>query len=200
MSGWVKIPETWFEEERIESLSAPAIVLHLSALADCARHLRDGRLPRQVLRRLWPAQDVPAVVAELETAELWQPNALGWYLPTWDTHLLSAEEVEKRREQSRETSERYRRHKAGDHSLCSRCSYVRDQSRDASRHTSRDASVIVPEPNRSDPKGRRGEEDAEPGRADGAPVAAHRFIAPADEPEHCGICGRVRADHMEVVA
>lgn len=169
MSGWVRIPETWFEDEAVEGMSTEAIVLHLSALADCARHARDGRLPRRALRRLWPCDDQSSRVTELVIAGWWDPRNDGWYLVDWEDHILSAVEIDRRRATSRESSERYRRHKAGDHSMCSRCSAVRDQSRDASRGGSRDRSVIDL---RSDPT-RRGGEEERGGSADsaGAPPA-----------------------------
>lgn len=63
-----------------------------------------------MLRRLWPAADVELAVKRLEEAGEWQRTDTGWYLPNWNVHLLAASEVEHRNQQSRETSERYRRH------------------------------------------------------------------------------------------
>jgi hypothetical protein len=101
------------------------------------RHGSDGKIPTRALRRLWPVGDVETTLKVLDEAGEWQPTDEGWYLPNWREHLLSNQEVEHRRQVSRETSERYRRHKAGDHSMCERCSFVRgDTPGDTSRHVS----------------------------------------------------------------
>lgn len=160
MSGWIRVPEDWFATEEIERLPAELVVFHLSALAESCRYMTDGRVTARAIRRLWPVDDTDAVIQELVTAGLWQPiDGGGWHIRDWRTFLLSATEVEHRRAQSRETSERYRRHKQGDHSLCDRCSAKRG---DKSGDTSRDLSVTSPEPIRSAPT-RRGGEGAEGG-------------------------------------
>lgn len=136
--SWIKLPDVWLEDDDIERLGADAILLHLTALGYSSRHGTDGHVPTSALRRLWPAADVSAAVRALEEADQWEPNDDGWFLPHWRVHLLSKAEVEHRRQQSRETSERYRRHKAGDHSLCDRCAFIKrgDASGDVSRDTS----------------------------------------------------------------
>ena len=139
MSGWIKIPDNWIENHKIEELGAEAVMLHLSALSLCSRQGSDGHLPSSALRRLWPCTDEDTAVKQLEAAEEWQRNDEGWFLPNWNVHLLAADEVERRREISRTTSERYRRHKAGDHSMCDRCAAVK--AGDASRDTSVTTSV-----------------------------------------------------------
>jgi hypothetical protein len=153
MSGWVKIPETWLEDQDVEELSSDAILFHLSALAHSARHLRNGFVPERALRRLWLVPDPDAVLEALVKAGWWEAAEGGWHVANWRTFILSAEEINHKREVSRESSERYRRHKAGDHSMCDRCSVVKAGDK------SRDASVTFPDPIRlrSDPT-RRGEE------------------------------------------
>lgn len=183
MSGWVKIPETWFEDDVVDAMTGDAILLHLSALADCARNLRDGRLPSRALRRLRMVDDTDAMIRELVTAGWWAPTEDGWFLRDWETFILSAAEVEHRRSASRETSERYRRHKAGDHSMCDRCAAVRDASRDKSVTS----SVTVPDPIRSDPKG-RGEERPDAGSPGGSPAPAEARALPLPAHCHTGDC------------
>jgi hypothetical protein len=163
MSGWVKIPETWFEDETVEQIPSAAIVLHLSALADSARHLRDGRVPSRALRRLWP-DDMPAMVEVLLAAGWWEPTEGGWHIPEWRSFILSADEIERKRADSRESSERHRRHKAGDHSMCDRCSFVKagDSSPDTSVTPLR-SEPLRSEPNRTEGEGRgRAVSDARP--------------------------------------
>lgn len=178
MSGWVKVPEDWFSSEAVERLPAEVVLFHLSALAESGRHRRDGFVPVGWMRRLWLVDDPHSVVRELVTNGWWQPTEGGWLIRDWRTFLLSAAEIEHRRSVSRESSERYRRHKAGDHSMCDRCSAVRDASRDLSRDKSGDKSVTSPDSIRSDPKGRRGEEGAGSVSADAEPTAATKRPPP----------------------
>lgn len=123
--SWVRIEDTWLSADHIESLGAETILLHLTALSHCAAQESDGWLSQRALRRLWPVNDLAAAVAALEAAGEWAPADDGWQLANWHQHLLSAAEMTHRREQSRVTSERHRRHKAGDHTMCDRCSFVR---------------------------------------------------------------------------
>jgi hypothetical protein len=130
--SWVKIDDSFFDDDRIEDLGADALAVHLSALASCARRASDGRLPIRELRRLYPVGDIDAAVVRLTTAKLWQPiGDDAFELVDWFEHVLSREEIEARRKYSRATSERYRRCRAGDHSLCERCWYVRKNGRDS---------------------------------------------------------------------
>lgn len=156
MSGWIKLPEEWPEDERVEELGSDAAMLHLSALGNSARHLTNGRVPRRALRRLWPVEDIEAAVAKLVDLEFWKPDDDGGYeIVDWPKYLLSSDEIEKRREVDRIRQTRKRRHDAGDHSMCDRCSYVRNNPR-TSRDTSRDVTPPEPylsDPNRTDPQG-----------------------------------------------
>lgn len=176
MSGWVKIPEEWIEQEAIERLPAEAIVVHLSALAYVARHSTDGRLPTTATRKLWPVEDLAAMVALLVTEGHWQPFSGGWFIRDWSTFVLSATEVERRREDGRQRTERWRRHKLGDHSMCDRCQAVKG-TRDASRNASGDMSGDGP-PIRSAPTRRGGEERGPAPDSAGAPPALSRVPPP----------------------
>lgn len=167
MGNWVSVPDNWTDSDQTEQLGADTAMLHLSALCYCARHLTDGDLPQRALRRLWPVDDVTTAVKALEECGEWERTDEGWLLVNWRTFLLSAEEIESRRRASRESSERYRRHKAGDHSMCDRCAVVKagDKSRDKSRDPSGDSTRLAS--TRLDST-RRGEERRESEREPGA--------------------------------
>ena len=170
MSGWVKTSVDWFEDPQIEELGAEATVLHLSGLAYTARHLRNGRLPIRALRRLYPVPDQESCVRALVETGTWQPVEDGFLIVDWRKHILSSEEVDRMRKQSQITSERYRRHKGGDHSMCDRCSSVRKQ-RDG---VTAGVSDAAPSPIRTEGEERRGEEETgSSASSDGsAPLAA----------------------------
>jgi hypothetical protein len=175
MSGWVKIPEEWLDSPDLEELPAEVIVLHLSALAYCARHSSNGVLRRGDLRKLWPALEMDKCIDLLERLEWWLPTAVGWLIEDWRTFILSADEVDQRREMGRKRQERYRRHLAGDHSMCDRCSHVR------AGNASRNASVtpsVTPPPNRSEPLRPVGEERREEAAQAGAAGALPAGLQP----------------------
>jgi hypothetical protein len=187
VSGWVKVPEEWFEQENIERLPAEAVVFHLTALAHAARHSTNGRLPSSAIRRLWPITDSDATIALLITDGHWSPYTGGWFLRDWQTFVLSAEEVEHRRELNRVRQERYRRHTLGDHSMCDRCSVVR--AGNASQNALATPSVTRP-PYRTEPTRRGGEGRWAAPTSAGATAAlsVHEFNPLADccplPPEH----------------
>lgn len=187
MSGWVKVPEEWFERDEVEDLGADAVMLHLSALAYSARHLTNGRVPGRALRRLWPVDDIPAVAKKLTDGGWWTRTEDGqWMLRDWEIHILAADEVEHLREQSRITSERYRRHKAGDHSMCDRCQYVkRNGASDGVTDKVTDSVSDTPsEPSRAEPNrtiSERGERSAVGGVARSA-IAPRAPRPPGGDP------------------
>lgn len=149
MTGWLKLPEEWFDRSDVEGLPAEVLLFHMSALAASCRHMTDGFIARRTLRHLWEVADVAAAVAALVDADWWRPADDGWQIGDWNEFILAKSEVEHRRQQSRESTERNRRHGRGDHSMCTRCAFVRDESRGGS------LTAPVPDrpvPNRS-PKG-----------------------------------------------
>src|SRR4051794_17839259 len=98
MTGWVKISEEWFEHESTEALPADVAMIHLSALGYCARHNTDGRVPENAVHRLWQADDPQAAIQHLVTSGLWFPlSSGGWQIREWETFILSAHEVDRRR-------------------------------------------------------------------------------------------------------
>lgn len=176
MSGSVKVPAEWFERDDVEQVGADAAMLHLSALAYAARHLTNGHIPARKLRRLWPT-DVDSAVEALTTAGWWEAAEDGFLIADWHTFILSSDEVDHIRRQTRERVERHRRHKAGDHSMCDRCSFVR-RGNGVSNGVSNGVGNAPSEPNRTEPtlrEVRRGEEVGGAMRSAGASRMPHRL-------------------------
>lgn len=149
MTDWVKYSDAWIGSPDIEVLGAEAIVLHQSALSLASRHRTDGWVAHQLMRHLFPVADPESVIAVLVDAGLWEVRPDGYHLTKWADHLLSRDELKRRADANRESSERYRRCKSGDHSMCDRCAAVRagrkaggDRSHDASGDGSRDGPVM----------------------------------------------------------
>jgi hypothetical protein len=174
----------WFEDPLVEEIGADAAMLHLSGLAYCARHLTNGHLPTRALRHLYPVADLDASVKTLVDGERWQPTDGGFFLVEWRDHILAADRVERIREQSRVTSERYRRHKDGDHSMCDRCRYIRQQGRDGVTAGVSDAPPYRSVPIRPEGEERAGEVETGGSSSFGgsASLAASSHPPPAQPP------------------
>jgi hypothetical protein len=176
MSGpSVKVSATWLNSDRIEDLDAGTVLLMISALGWSADQTTNGLVPRRTLRKLWPVADVDAAIDQLIKAGEVEDHGDRLLFVRWADFILSEDEVDEIRAGSRERSERSRRHKRGDHTMC-RPSYCRAAARDLSRDASRDGDVTVrvsdghpirPDPTR--PQGRGGEGGAAEPRSARAP-------------------------------
>lgn len=218
MSGAsVKIPAAWLDSDRIEDLDAGTVLLMLGALGWSAEQTTDGLVPRRQLRKLWPVDDVAAAVDQLIKAGEVEDHGDRILLTHWRDFILPADEVDEIREKNRVRTERSRRHQRGDHSMClpSYCRAAASQSRDGSRHESRDsdgtarvsdALPIRTAPTRTDPtprEGRKGRAEAPSGSA-GAPPTGGPATAKNKPPQHpfhagpngdklrCSECGHPR--------
>lgn len=157
---WTRLDENHFQRPEALGVSDRARLLEVAALVWSNATGQDGRITRGALRSLAPLDDDAAPVEsyadELVSVGLWDRTASGWQVVGWAELQPTAEEVEQRKVATRESSERYRRHLRGDHSMCDRCAAVRSArvNGDASvtRHSSvSDASIIVSAPTRPDP-------------------------------------------------
>jgi hypothetical protein len=168
----VKVPTDWLNSEAVEDLGSEAVLLMLTALAYSAEQLTNGRVPRRAVRKLWPVADFDTTLSALVDAGEVRDEGTDLQFVNWRDFILSSREVEQIREQNALRQERFRRHQKGDHTLCERCSAVRNSvtntvtngvtdgvSNDIS-HTVSNADPIRSAPTRSDPTGGRGSERA----------------------------------------
>jgi hypothetical protein len=181
----VKLPADWLDSDRIEDVDADTLMLMLTALAHSARQTSNGVVPRRQLRTLWAVDDVDEAVAQLVQAGEVEDQGDRLLFVNWRDFILDADEVESIRAASRERSNRSRRHRQGDHSMC-RPDYCQAAARnargDGTRDVSGDATVrgsdadpIRSAPTRSDPtarEGRSGKGRAPAARSAGAAQAA----------------------------
>lgn len=205
----VKIDAPWFDLDSTEDLGTDGVVLLLAALAYCATQSSDGRISGTRLRRLWPAIDNPDVVSRLiKAGELSESGEDEFLIIHWEEFILSAEYVDKQREQwktrqkiSRDNAKRAQLHGEGDHSMCDRCAVVkahargdhsqcgdhqwtdgvtRDTHRDSIGDSDRESLPSYPtRPYPTRPLGRGGEEE---GRAPSRPASPGSAGAPPVDP------------------
>lgn len=160
---WTRLSDGFADSPRVMALSDAAFRAHVTALIWSNRQLTDGSIPATAIRLFVASSDPSAVVRELVRSGLWSEGE-EFYQLDWAEQEPAAAVTERRdanAARNRKHRERARLHKLGDHSLCDRCSAVRDASRDASRAPSRDASraaSVTPYPTRPDPTHREGRE------------------------------------------
>lgn len=176
MAGSVKVDASWFERDDIEQLGAGAAIFLLSALAYSARNLTDGEIPRRQVRRLWAVDDIEGTVAALVAAGQLEDRGEVLHLLHWRDFILAASEVVTIREQTRVRTERHRRHSKGDHSMCDRCSAVRNGVTNGVSNTPSEPNRA--EPSRAEPQG-EGSRSAAGTDPDGAGAPPDRAEAEA---------------------
>lgn len=204
MSGpSVKIPADWLDSDTIEDLGGDTVVLMLTAFGWSARQTTNGVVPRRQLRKLWHVDDVDDAVDQLIKAGEVEDRGADLYFVNWRDFILSQDEVDQARAGNRERSERSRRHKRGDHSMC-RPDWCRaaSRSRDESRDGHGTVRVSDGHPIRSDPTrpDRKGGEDGEgEGSPDASGGSAGASPAAATVPP-IGITGTSRAAPEDLAA
>lgn len=174
MSGpSVKVPADWLDSDQVEQLGADAVLLMLTALGYSARQLSEGDVPKRALRKLWPVGDLEAVTQRLVDAGEVIDKGNSLHFVDWREFLLTADEVDRIKEQNKVRDERRRRHNKGDHSICNPkyCKYAEPRDSSRENHVSPRVSHADPtrtDPTRTEPDVVRGEVRVEDGVPDGA--------------------------------
>jgi hypothetical protein len=166
-------------------ISRDARLLHIESIVYCATALTDGLISVR-LERISDAPDLHDAADELIAVGLWERDGKRYRITDYHDHQPKAEEVERRRADSRLRAERSRRHKRGDHTMCVKGRYcphgaVVASSHAGNAHGARDVrspSLPIPSPPREGI--REGEEDksgvaaaAASGAAAATPCEAH---------------------------
>jgi len=154
---WTKLPDTFPDREDLLEVSRSARLLLVEILVWCNRHLLDGRITDNALRRCTDAPDVDALRDELTAAGalVRTEDDRAWQVDWSDQER--AETVIGRREARAETQRRYRerteKHKAGDHSVCDPRYCSKAVTGNATGHETKHQTVTRhhPDPTRPDP-------------------------------------------------
>ncbi|MDE0775547.1 MAG: hypothetical protein OSB43_04645 [Nocardioides sp.] len=167
----MKIPTDWLDSDEVEDLGSDAVMLMISALGYAARQTSNGVVPRRRLRKLWPVDDLDQAVERLTEAGELEDQGDDVLFVRWRDFILAEDEVEAIREASRVRTERSRRHRKGDHTMC-RADYCGAAKRHESRNGDATAHVSDGHPTRPDPTrplGRGEGEGAQAGSAGATP-------------------------------
>lgn len=135
---WVKLDDSWCEDEQVLKAGPLAGWLHICALSYCNRRLTDGRVPAAVVRRLADVDDALQLAAQLVDAGLWRVTDDGFELVDYLATQPSRERVEQDREAKRRRQERWLANRK-------KPATSRATSRDASRDASKDTAPPRPE-------------------------------------------------------
>ncbi len=212
--SYARLPDELLESMEAMRLSRSARLLYLEGLSFCSRQLTDGVIDVR-LARISDDDDVDARALELVLAGLWEPLPNGFRVVDYLTHQDSRDRVEYERARLRRNKERNRRHKAGDHSQCTRGRYCPAgavdpdvnpvvSSETASVTTSETGPGVSPRPHHTSPH--RGEGEGE-GEADGDPDAPDGGACDAFEDDGsalnarlriCRTCGHFESRHQAV--
>jgi hypothetical protein len=190
MSYAILSDDTLLQLEAAE-ISRDARLLYVEGLVYCATALTDGLITIR-LTKLSDAEDTEAAADELIEAGLWSRDGKSYIVEDYHEHQPTADEVRRKRAESRLRAERSRLHKRGDHSMCIKGRYCPQGSYSPSSHAgnahgARDVrSPTLPNPSLTDPKEGKGRGLK---AKSGVPAAAAQSAA-ADTP-----CQR----HLEVV-
>ena len=172
-------------------VSRDARLLYVEGLVYCATALTDG-LIRVRLARFSDADDVEACALELIDAGLWARNGSHYLVVDYLDHQQKAEDVERKRAEARRRQERSRRHKRGDHSMCTKGRYCphgadSDPSHVSHAHVTRDVRTpILP-----DPSQREGQGKDKDGATALAPKGAHASAPDTPSPMHDAVVSRL---------
>lgn len=106
--SWIKIDNSFPDHPKVVGLSDAAFRAHIQGLCYCGRFLTDGFIPSVYMSRI----GTPKAIAELVKIGLWKSASDGFQIHDYLSHQTSKNEVEKKREQLRESQKRYRKKKS----------------------------------------------------------------------------------------
>jgi hypothetical protein len=101
---YIRIYCGWYTDARVSAVSADAELVWLRSIAWSKDNHLDGLLPEHALLHLFAKIRIPPseLVAELETAGLWQPTAAGWAISKWADYQTTADEDNDKRTKNRQ--------------------------------------------------------------------------------------------------
>jgi len=105
---WVRLDDTFADDPLMDRAGAAAAWLHVAGLCYSNRHLTDGFIPAERVRRLTASGDVDEQLAELVGLGVWQLDAGGYRIVHHLEHQFTREQVLLER---KKTAERVRLHR-----------------------------------------------------------------------------------------
>jgi hypothetical protein len=164
---WAKFDDRFTENPDLLALPRGVRLLYIESIVWSCKLLQDGVIPAHVLTRISDEPNVEQAAQQLVDARFWTRTETGYVIGDFLEHQPSRAEVEKRRADTAARQERSRRHRNGDHSMCTQGTYcpqgavtrdtTRSSPRDSQRQSQRQSQRPVP--TRPDPTPREGREE-----------------------------------------
>jgi hypothetical protein len=135
---WFKVDDGFHGHPKVAALEdgpcfAEAVALWTLAGSWSAKHLTDGNVPCNALRRLVPFC-YKAAAAELVRVGLWESHSGGWRFRDWTEYQPTKDKVKQAREKTRERVRDHRqRHTAGNAVTNAECNAVSNGAPDPTR-------------------------------------------------------------------
>lgn len=108
---WVRLEDSFADHPKIERAGPLAAWLHVAALCYCARHLTDGRLPRQKASRLADIASPETHIDTLLRVGLWSEDGDDYVIHDYLDYQPSRADVESDRAAARDRMAKNRRKK-----------------------------------------------------------------------------------------
>ena len=194
--SWFGVPVDLLERLEREGLSRDDRLLVIEAFAYCSQFNTDGFVTAR-LPRLSDHPDADAAADRLVKAGIFKLAAGGYFIDAYSESNLSKDEIDKRKANFRQRTERSRRHLAGDHSLCLKGRYCpQGQLQRVTRDTTVMSRATLPtSPYLPDLQGKVGKETADSAEATSAASEPwfgdleHAYVDNPDNVDRCQHCG-----------
>lgn len=105
--GWVRIDDNFADHPKIIGLSDTAFRLFVIGLCYSNRQLSDGYIPYQMVDA-WIGDNPAKPSDELEEQNLWEREAKGFRIRSYEEYQPTRDVIEKKRSQARERLERFK--------------------------------------------------------------------------------------------
>lgn len=116
---WAKLSDTFNDHPVLLGLPRGVRLLHVEAIVWACKQETDGEIPAGAVARFTDEPHPEQGVELLVDSGMWEPTASGYRIVGFLTEQRSKQEIDASREMAARRQERLRRHRAGDHQLCS---------------------------------------------------------------------------------
>lgn len=145
---WFKVDDSFYDHPKVEQLSLAARGLWVTAGSYAARHLTDGFVPDNILKRV--GKGVPAASRELHQQGLWRVVPGGIQFHDWEQFQPSRENVEQERSRTKQRQQAWRDRKRNGVTNASRNGVI-NAARGDGAPTRPDPTLSPPTPSRTEP-------------------------------------------------
>lgn len=105
---WLKLADTFTDHPKVVAAGDQAAWLYIAGLCYCSRHLTDGQIPADAVRRLTGLPSPQKYARKLVEVGLWDETHSGYAVHDYTAHQRSRNDVEEQRERTRVRVQKHR--------------------------------------------------------------------------------------------